>query len=50
MEIVKIELMIESEEGQIFLCRTGYKENLITEIADTVNELEEKIKMTLSRI
>jgi hypothetical protein len=44
MEIVKIPLTIERQGGKELWGRVEYKDNLITDFAQTVAELEAKIK------
>lgn len=47
MKIVKIPLTIERQDGKELWGRVEYNDNLITDFADTVAELELKIKEIL---
>lgn len=47
MEIVKIPLIIERGEGKVLWGRVEYNGNLITDFANSIPELEEKIKVLL---
>lgn len=47
MEIVKIPLIIERGEGKVLWGRVEYNGNLITDFANSIPELEEKIKILL---
>lgn len=47
MEIVKIPLVIERGEGKVLWGRVDYNGNLITDFANSIPELEEKIKVLL---
>lgn len=44
MEIVKIPMTIERQGGKVLLGRVEYNDNLMTDFAQTVEELETKIK------
>lgn len=48
MEIVKIPLIIERGDDKLLWGRVEYNGNLITEIGDSIPELEEKMKALLS--
>lgn len=47
MKIVKIPLTIERGEGKMLWGRVEYNENLITDFAETISELEQKMKKLL---
>ena len=47
MQIVKIPLTIERQDGKELWGRIEYNDNLITDFANTVDELESKIKALL---
>jgi len=47
MEIVKIPLTIERQVGKGLWGRVVYNDNLITDFAETISELESKIKALL---
>ncbi|MHA7128400.1 hypothetical protein [Algoriphagus namhaensis] len=47
MKIVKIPLTIERGDSKMLWGRVEYNENLITDFAETIQELEQKIKQLL---
>lgn len=47
MKIVKIPLTIERGEGKMLWGRVEYNENLITDFAENISELEQKMKKLL---
>ena len=47
MEIVKIELVIEADEGNELSGRVIYNKNLIVDHAESINQLEENMKALL---